>query len=326
MENLLLAERAWRHQRARLEPYLDRIRVLRLQKDGSIAADGEQAAGTPPVQLAWMSGEVLQDGLITEFVKAITASEDFRWLQTVSAGLDHPMFRRVVEGGARLANSDAQAPAIAEYVVGSVIDHYQDFAARREAQASKRWQPVPFRQIYGTTWLIVGFGNIGQRVGRIVRAFEGEVIGVKRRAGEHVHADRIVTFDDLASHIPQADVIVISCALTEETRGLVDERLLANAKPGSVLVNIARGDIVDEHALLQALGDRLECAILDVFGQEPLPEDSPFWTHARVLLTPHASHSGDATYDRGVDLFFENLEAYLAGRPLRNEVDLSFFG
>lgn len=314
----------------RLEAMLKRtegIQVLALEADGSVTSNGKVVSlDDHPVHLAWLSQELFEDGSLTAFSRIVLASPELKWMQTVSAGLDHPMFAKLLERGVRLTNSDAQAPAIAEYVVGSVLYRYQDFPARVSAQQRGEWQGVPFRQLYGSRWLIVGFGNIGERVGRMARSFEARVTGVKRRPAVSDAADAIVTFDEMREHLPDADVVVISCALTDDTRDMVDADFLARLNERCVLVNIARGDIVDEAALLDVLNrGAIDYAVLDVFREEPLPFDSPFWQHERVHVTPHASNRGDATRPRGLELFVENLHAFLGDRPLRNEVDLTYF-
>lgn len=326
MQNLLLADGAAK----RLQKELDGIQglnVLALQADGSVILNDKPVSlEDHPVHIGWISQELFQENLFRQYARILQDAPALRWVQTITAGLDLPMFKDLLEKGARLTNSDAQAPAIAEYVVGSVLHQYQHFPERMAMQAKHQWQPVPFRQIYGTTWLIVGFGNIGRLVGRMVKGFDGQVIGVKRQAQASPDADQIVTFEALPEHLPAADVIVIACALTEQTRGLVDQAFLSQLKQDCIIINIARGDVVDEAALLASLDEgRIEHAVLDVFSQEPLPADSPFWSHERVLVTPHASSLGDATGPRSNTLFLSNLTCYLNGEPMRNEVDLGFF-
>lgn len=326
MHNLLLADGAAK----RLQKELDGIRglnVLALQADGSVILNDKPVSlEDHPVHIGWISQELFQENLFRQYARILQDAPALRWVQTITAGLDLPMFKDLLEKGARLTNSDAQAPAIAEYVVGSVLHRYQQFPERMAMQAKHQWQPVPFRQIYGTTWLIVGFGNIGRLIGRMVKGFDGQVIGVKRQAQVSPDADQIVTFEALPEHLPAADVIVIACALTEQTRGLVDQAFLSQLKQDCIIVNIARGDVVDEASLLASLDDgRIEHAVLDVFSQEPLPADSPFWSHERVLVTPHASSLGDATGPRSNALFLSNLNCYLNDEPMRNEVDLGFF-
>ena len=326
MQNLLLAASAADRFKKELSDH-DGLQILALYPDGSLTCDGQPVSTeTHPVHLAWLSSEVITDGVIKAFSKVLKEATELKWFQTITAGLDHPMFQGLLERGVRLCNSDAQAPAIAEYVIGAVLYHYQKFPDRVTEQSNRNWQPVPFRQLYNTNWLIVGFGNIGQRVGKMARGFEAEVTGVKRRPGKSPDADRIITFDELDAGIPKADVVVIACALTEQTKELVDEAFLSKLKSSCVLVNIARGDIVDESALLAKLdADCLDYAVLDVFREEPLPAESPFWAHDRVHVTPHASNQGNATGPRAVELFLTNLDAYLKGQPLRNEVDQRFF-
>ena len=327
MKNLLLPDNTYIRLGQRMDEFKADVRVVRMQTDGTLlVGDQTVSADDYPIHLAWLSVDVFRERMAPGFFEILSGAAGLEWMQTVSAGLDHPFFRQVMERGARLCNSDAQAPPIAEYVIASVLYRYQNISRRTQVQAERQWDSTDFREIYGSDWLIVGFGNIGKRVGRMVRGFEGRVTGVKRNAVKHEDADRIITFDDVSDYLPAADVVVLACALTDDTRGLVDRTFLGSMKQGAVLVNIARGAVVDETALMQALnGDRLDCAILDVFSKEPLPVDSPLWHHPRVLLTPHASSRGLGTEERWVELFLQNLTAYLGDDALRNEVDLGFF-
>jgi phosphoglycerate dehydrogenase-like enzyme len=174
----------------------------------------------------------------------------------------------------------------------------------------------------GGHWLIVGFGAIGQLVAERARAFGAKITGVRRTPGPHPLADAMAPLSALRDVAPEADVIVLAAPGAPETRHLVDAPLLASMKSGSILVNVGRGSLVDEPALLAAL-DRgtPEFAILDVFETEPLPPGSPFWRHPRVALTGHASSFGSGRPARHEALFVENLERYLDGKPLLDEVD-----
>ena len=210
---------------------------------------------------------------------------------------------------------------IAEYVVANVLDRFQNQQRRREYQSQNRWQAEEFRELNGSRWLIIGLGNIGSRIGKGVKAFDAKVIGVRRSGLESDAAERVITQAEIASVLPDQDVVVLSCGLSEETRGLVDREFLGAMNERAILVNIGRGGLVDEPALLQSLdAGEIDFAILDVFGREPLPADSPFWNHPRVALTPHSSNRGTGTGRRGDELFLENLEAFLTGKVLRNEV------
>lgn len=129
--------------------------------------------------------------------------------------------------------------------------------------------------------------------------------------------------EEVIAHVGEADVVVLAAPATAETRHLVDDRFLGAMKPGSLLVNIARGALVDEEALLRALdaGTTIEAAVLDVTATEPLPPDSPLWDHPAVTITPHDAAGGTGRFDRAADLFFENLRRYTAGESLLHEVD-----
>ncbi len=167
---------------------------------------------------------------------------------------------------------------------------------------------------------MVGFGAIGQAVAQRVRGFGAKVTGVRRSQEAHALADRIASPKDLPALLPEADVVVLATPLSAATRHLVDADFLAAMKQGSVLVNVGRGGLVDEPALLAALdAGRPEHAVLDVFETEPLPPDNPFWKHPRVALTAHASAITKGLDSRNDALFLENLKRYLAGRELLHE-------
>jgi phosphoglycerate dehydrogenase-like enzyme len=170
--------------------------------------------------------------------------------------------------------------------------------------------------------VIIGFGAIGEGVARRVKAFGATVTGVRRDQAPHPSADAIASLNDLPRLLPEADVVVLACPLTPETRRVANAGFFAAMKEGSVLVNVGRGGLVDEPALLAAL-DRgaPEHAVLDVFETEPLPADSPFWAHPRVSLTPHNSGATDGQGRRNDELFLENLGRYVRGEPLLNQAD-----
>jgi phosphoglycerate dehydrogenase-like enzyme len=171
-------------------------------------------------------------------------------------------------------------------------------------------------------WLIVGFGAIGQAVAERARGFGAEVTGVRRSGGGHPLADHMGTLSEVKSSLADVDVVVLAAPLNDATRGLAGEGFFAAMKPGSMLVNVGRGDLVDEAALLAALERGApEFAALDVFHDEPLPADSPFWDHPRVALSPHASSFGDGQAARNDAIFIENLRRRLAGDPLLYEAD-----
>jgi len=274
------------------------------------------------IHLGWLSRDLIEQNTNRIFATSILKSPNLQWVQSLAAGVDDPFFKMLGKKGIKLSNSNAQSPAIAEYVIASVMYRYQGFEERKLYQANKQWTENNFREISNSNWLIVGFGNIGSRIGVGVQALGANVTGVKRKAVEYLDgAEKIITYDDISSCLENQDVVVLSCALTDETRDIVSKHFLSKMKKGAILVNIGRGGLIDEDALLTSLDQaHLDFAILDVFKTEPLPEESPFWTHERVLTTPHSSNRGSGTNLRGDELFLHNLNAYLNDLPLKNEV------
>src|SRR5690606_23773428 len=173
----------------------------------------------------------------------------------------------------------------------------------------------------GSHWLIVGFGSIGEAVARLAGSFGAKVTGVRRTPGTSPLADHIIAADQIHRHLPQADVVVLCVPNTTQTANLVDETFLKAMKSRAVLVNVGRGGLVDEDALLRALdAGRPEYAILDVFRCEPLPADSRFWHHPRVKLTAHCAASSENLEARTDDLLIDNLRRFLDRETLLNEV------
>jgi phosphoglycerate dehydrogenase-like enzyme len=211
---------------------------------------------------------------------------------------------------------------MADYVLWGVLDALQDGPRRRAAQAAREWARLPFREIDGSRWVIVGFGAIGQAVAVRARAFGAQVTGVRRNPAPDPAAERIASPADLPSLLPEADVVVLCAPATPQTRHIADAGFFARMKPGAVFVNVGRGALVDEPALLAALARGVpDHAVLDVFETEPLPPDSAFWGHPRVTLTAHASGFSAGNALRNDRLFVENLDRWIGGRPLLDEAD-----
>jgi phosphoglycerate dehydrogenase-like enzyme len=199
-------------------------------------------------------------------------------------------------------------------------------------KAERRWDRVAaivggvgVRVLAGTNLAVLGAGAIGAGIARRAAALEMNVRVLRRRPGQPVDgAQAVVGFDGLHDLLGWADAVVIALPLTRETHHLIDERALARMKRSAHLVNVGRGEIVDEEALARALAaGTIAGAALDAFSVEPLPAESPFWTLENVIITPHVSGYLPDLHERLTALFAENLERYLAGRPLRNLVDKS---
>jgi phosphoglycerate dehydrogenase-like enzyme len=273
-----------------------------------------------PPEAAWANADVFLGPALRPFMLAMLNSPVLHWVQSGAAGFDHPIFGQIVEKGARLTTSHGQAVGMAEYVLAGVLNVLQRGDDRRAAQAARRWERLPFREVNGSHWLVVGFGAIGKGVADRARALGAQVIGVRRNQEPDPSAERIAALADLPDLLPNCDVVVLCCPLTDQTRHLAGAAFLAAMKPGSILVNVGRGGLVDEPALLAALDRGVpEHALLDVFEVEPLPSDSHFWTHPRVTLTPHASGVSAGNAPRNDQLFLENLRRYLSGDALLHE-------
>ena len=290
-------------------------------------SDGTLADGTPweeaGVEVAWPTADLFDpDSPLRPFFAFLLQSPTLRWIQSPAAGVDAPVFAQLVRKGIRLTTSHVTDIPISEYVLRAVLDHYQQPARWQASSAERAWRRHDFREVHGTTWLVVGLGSIGSATAVRARAFGATVVGVRRRPTGDEPVDRMVTPDQVPTVLGEADVVVLAAPASPETRHLVDDAFLAAMKPASLLVNIARGALVDEAALVAALdrGTTLEAAVLDVTATEPLPADSPLWDHPAITITPHDAAGGLGRYARAADLFLENLRRYEAGEPLLHEV------
>jgi phosphoglycerate dehydrogenase-like enzyme len=254
-----------------------------------------------------------------------------RWIHTSAAGVGGALFPALAASDVILTNGRGLwADAMAEHAFGMMLSIARKLGPARDAQRERRWADIalrdgapPFRLLAGSTLGLVGFGSIGRAVAARARGFGMDIVAVRRRPGageeDGVRVGGPETIDDLFA---RSDWIVVSAPLTEETHGAIDGRLLARMKPDAVLVNLGRGALVNEDALVRALErGAIGGAALDVTATEPLPAGSPLWSLPNVLITPHVSGLAPRLWERAVELFARNLGAYLEGRPLENVVD-----
>jgi len=260
-----------------------------------------------------------------------------RWLQVRSAGVDHMTADPPWQKGLLVTNAKGvYAVPIGEYVSGMVLRVHQPAATWSADQAAHHWpdEPSLIDPIRGKTAVIAGYGSIGREVARQLAALGMRIVAIKPHPDARADAsyrvpgtgdpdgsipERIVGDDGLLDGVREADVLVLTMPLTDASRGVIGREVLAALPPRAWLINVSRGALVDEPALLEALrADRLAGAVLDVFGEEPLPADSPWWDAPNVILTPHASGHTLRFFD---ELVVENVRRYLAGEPLLNPVD-----
>jgi phosphoglycerate dehydrogenase-like enzyme len=211
---------------------------------------------------------------------------------------------------------------MAEYTLGWCLWTTQRMEAFRASQRQRRWAPVDPVPLRGQTLCVVGLGDIGRSIARAARALGMQVVGVTRSGRRSPEARRVYRTAGLRAALAGADFVVLTVPLSEETRGLLGPSELAAMKPTSWLLNLARGPIVVEPALVEALrARRIAGAVLDVFDVEPLPADHPLWGLDNVVITPHIS--GPSTPREIGPIFNDNLRRYVANRPLRYQVDRS---
>lgn len=250
-------------------------------------------------------------------------SDRLRWVQSCSSGVGHILELGLLGQDVVLTNAaGVHANALGESVMAAVLFHAKRLGERLENQQQRRWAELFCSELRGKTMLVVGAGNIGRAAARLADAFGMQVIGVRRTPEPVPHFDRMIAPNQLPDVLLEADYVVITCPLTPETEGMIGEREFAVVKPGAYLINVSRGKVVQEPALLDALaGGKLSGAYLDAHAREPLPGDHPFWTTPGVTVIPHDSHSSPLIGDNIIDLFTDNLGRFIAGNPLRNVVD-----
>jgi phosphoglycerate dehydrogenase-like enzyme len=248
---------------------------------------------------------------------------ELRMVQSCSAGVEQLV--ELVPPHVVLCNaSGVHAPAIAETVMASILAEAKLLYQRRRDQADRAWKQLPCRELGDATMCVLGTGHIGQAIARLASAFGIRTVGVRRSALPTTGFDTVVESARLSEVVADADYLVVACPLTPATEGMVDAAVLNAMKPGGYLVNVARGLVVDEDAMVSALSDgQLRGALLDCHVQEPLPADHPLWQLPGVDISPHDSHASQLLGDHHVELFCRNLRRLVSGEPLINVVDLS---
>jgi phosphoglycerate dehydrogenase-like enzyme len=302
-------------------------------------------AAAPGARLVTVSIEGLADGPLEDvevmlrgwlgtdaFDRLLVRAPRLSWVHSATSGVERALTPASRARGVIVTNARGVfSRPIAEYVLMMVLAVSRRLPQLLELQRERTWQPLEGTELRDVTIGIVGLGSMGQAVADLATAFGCRVIGVRRRAdtgplrtedGRELAIDRIGGPETLPAMLAESDFIVLAAPLTSETRGLIDERTLAMVKPGAWLVNVARGGLVNERALLRALRDGpLGGAVLDAFHDEPLPPMSSFYDLPNVIVTPHTAWSSSRVLDRSVELFCDNLRRFAAGEPLLNVVD-----
>lgn len=284
--------------------------VLPPEGDLSAAADVEIAFGTN------------NGARVSAFLDKATK---IRWYHSLGAGVENlvvlPQFRE--RGIVLTNNSGAMDIPIGEHVIAMLLAAAKRLYLYRDQQRASEWKEHHQQELRGATLVVFGLGSIGAEAARLAAALGMRVIGVRRSSTPVPGVERIVPPEQLGDAVAEADYVAICAPLTRATRGAVSREVIARMKPNAWIVNIARGAIVDEEALTEALqARRIGGAALDALTVEPLPRESPLWSLENVMITPHSSNSSPNVRQRTVGLITENLRRYKAGEPLINVVNL----
>lgn len=273
--------------------------------------------------------EILYDFPRGHVEDLVRVAPRLRWVQASMAGAGEVAER------ARLQATDVTVTTasgvysgpLAEFVMMALLQHVKDLERLRRDKAEKRWRETYTQTLYGKILCVVGMGDIGRAIAFRARPFGMRVAGVKRTIREHDeawgYADELYETGDLHAALREADYVAVALPGTPETRQLLDSAAISAMKQGAYFVNVGRGKVVDEAALVEALeGGHLAGAALDVFKEEPLPEESPLWDLQNVIISPHSTDNVPGlTNELQAELFRENLRRYLDGEPLKNELD-----
>jgi phosphoglycerate dehydrogenase-like enzyme len=310
-------------------------------------------AAAPGARLVTVSVEGLADGPLDDvevmlrgwlssdaFDRLLARAPHLAWVHSATSGVERALTPAALERGLVVTNARGVfSRPIAEYVLMMILAVSRRLPQLLELQRERTWQPLEGAELRDVTVGIIGLGSIGRAVGALASAFGCRVVAIRRRperdggagdADEHdddrvlgeAMLDRVGGPETLPELLGESDFIVLAAPLTAETEDLIDDETLALVKPGAWLINVARGRLVDERALLRALRDGpLGGAVLDTFRDEPLPAMSSFYELPNVIVTPHTAWSSGRVLDRSVELFCDNLRRFATGEPLLNVVD-----
>ena len=311
-------------------------------------------AAAPGANLVMVSVEGLADGPLDDvevmlrgwlssdaFDRILVRAPRLSWVHSATSGVERALTPAALDRGVIVTNARGVfSRPIAEYVLMMILAISRRLPQLLELQRERTWQPLEGAELRDVTVGIVGLGSIGRSVGALATAFGCRVVAVRRRGDPEAvpsHAEdeegrplgeimleRVGGPEALPDLLAESDFIVLAAPLTPETDRMINAETLAMVKPGAWLINVARGRLIDERALVRALEDgHLGGAVLDTFSDEPLAATSPFYDLPNVIVTPHTAWSSGRVLDRSVDLFCDNLRRFAAREPLLNVVDPS---
>src|SRR6266478_1228802 len=250
-----------------------------------------------------------------------------RWVHSRSAGLERTLFPELIASDVTMTNgSGVFSPSLGEFALAAILYFAKDFRRMIRNQMAGQWEPFDILPISGQTVGIVGYGDIGRAVASRVRTMGMNVLAVKRHAPTQNNpdpfAERIYSPDQRLAMLPQCDYLVVAAPLNAETAGLINEAEFAAMKPTAVIINVGRGPVINERAMIDTLAEhKIKGAALDVFDEEPLPAGHPFYKLENVLLSPHCADHTPDWLDNAMRFFLAQFEKFRHGEPLLNVVD-----
>lgn len=294
--------------------------VVRVDSEGNLDGDISDAE----VYFSWYFLKP------TTLDKILTTATQLRWHHAPNAGVNHiltPTFTPTyLERNLILTNSaGVHGIPIAEFVIAFMLAHAKKLRQLYTFAAQHHWQRgFQIQDLWDAKLLIIGAGGIGQEIAARAKVFGMEIYGSRRHPEPLPNFDKVVGANEWRSLLPEVDYVVIATPLTKETKGMIDAEVLRLMRPNAYLINIARGAIVDESALVKALQEGwIAGAALDTVFTEPLPSESPLWLLPNIFITPHCSAHSSRVKERSLALFLNNLTSYRHGKPLKNVVDIN---
>jgi len=305
------------------EPQLGMLNELRPNADiaigNSVHAFGN-AVAEATVVFNWSGSlDLLRD--------VVGQCPNLRWVHSRSVGLERTLFRELIESPVALTNGRGVfSSSLGEFALAAILYFAKDLRRMIRNQVAGKWEPFDIVPISGQTVGIIGYGDIGRAVAARVRPMGMKVLAVKRHAppspGPDSPVDQFYTSERRLDMLPRCDYVVVSTPLTAETQAMIGEREFSAMKPNAVVINLGRGPVIEERALIQALANgRIKGAGLDVFDQEPLPIGHPFYKLENVLLSPHCADHTPDWLDQAMQFFIEQFKRFRDGQPLMHVVD-----
>ncbi len=305
---------------------LRNLTLLREEANISVGRDEETLARFgPEAEIILYTGIV---GKAPPFEKVWRHTRAVKWIHSLSAGMDKVLFPELIESQVIITNARGVfKDSLAEFVIAGMLYFYKHIRRLVDNQRAHKWDDFVVDWLRGKTMGIVGYGEIGRECARLAKALGVKIYATRRKpelSANDPLLDRIFPATELKEMLKEVDVVLASAPLTPETRHMIGDAEFRVMKPSAIVMNVGRGPVIDEAALIRALQEkRVAGAALDVFEKEPLPTDHPFWEMENVLISPHCTdrtHDPD-WLDLSAQCFVENFRRYLSGQPLLNVVD-----